>query len=124
MLPPHPRPCIFAWQKPRRVAVVSCTALFLCCFFKCLEEGPSLPASFMALLFTGPREPFDLIALILMFSLPFAAAIRSDRACIMGLLLHALQVMEGRDLTPSFTVLPRRVAWAQRSTHRHIQLPN
>lgn len=48
----------------------------------------------MALLFTWPRKPFDLIALILMFSLPFAAAIRSDRACITGLFPHALQVME------------------------------
>lgn len=101
-----------------------CTELFLCCCFKCLEKGPSLAASFIALLFTWPCEPFDLIALILMFSLPFAAAIRSDRACITGLLLHAPQVMEGRDLTPSFAVLPRRVARAQQSTLHHIQLLN
>lgn len=124
VLPPCPRLRIFAWQKPRRAAIVSCTEPFLRCCYKCLQKGPSSPASFMALLFTWPREPFDLIALILMFSLPFAAAIRSDRACITGLLLHAPQVMEGRDLTPSFAALPRRVAQAQRRTLRHIQLPN
>lgn len=124
VLPPCPWPHIFAWQNPRRVTVTVCTELFLCCCFKRLEKGPSLSASFMVLLFAWPREPFDLIALILMFSLPFAAAIKSDRACITGLLLHAPQVMEGRELTPSFAAFPRRVAQAQRSTLRHIQLPN
>lgn len=58
-------------------------------------KGP-LSASFVLwLLFTWLRKPFGLIALILMFSLPFAAAIRSDRAGITELFLHALQVMEG-----------------------------
>lgn len=46
VLPHHPLPRIFVWQKPRRAAVTSFTALFLCGCFMCLEKSPCLPASF------------------------------------------------------------------------------
>lgn len=95
-----------------------CSCAAVSCAWK---RAPVCQLHFMALLFTWPREPFDLIALILMFSLPFAAAIGSDRACITGLLPRAPQVMEGRGFHPS---LPRRAALAQRSARRHIPLPN
>lgn len=88
---------VFAWQKPTGGAIASQTELFCRCCFKCLEKGPSLPASFMALLLTWPRKPFGLIALILMFSWLFAAAISPDRARVAGLVLHAPRGRKRRD---------------------------